>query len=156
MTSTATAPSTSSSTSGPVHQIGWFPNQGNLSFGTVRAGTGTTSGDEPRDVHTADVDGDGDTDVLACFYLSNEITWFRNNNGLGTSWTRIRIGRVRGAQRPHGMNGDGILDLVATSVLDRTVAWYRLPAAATSPRGRSSARRTASTASAPRRRGPGR
>ena len=109
-------------------QIGWFPNQGNLSFGNVRAvSTGTTFGNEPRDVHTADVDGDGDTDVLACFYLSNEITWFRNNNGLGTSWTRIRIGGASGARnvRTADMNGDGTLDLVATSVGDRTVAWYR-------------------------------
>ena len=78
-------------------------------------------------MHTADVDGDGDTDVLACFYLSNEITWFRNNNGLGTSWTRIRIGGASGARnvRTADMNGDGTLDLVATSVLDRAVAWYR-------------------------------
>lgn len=109
-------------------QIGWFPNQGGLSFGSVRAiSAGSASGNEPRDVHTADVDGDGDTDVVACFYLSNEVVWFRNNNGVGTSWSRIRVSGASGARnvRTADMNDDGILDLVTTSVLDRTVGWFR-------------------------------
>ena len=108
-------------------QIGWFPNQGNLSFGSVRAiSTGSATSSEPRDVHTADVDGDGDVDVLAANYLGNDVSWYRNNGG-GNSWTRVFLSTAAGARnvRTGDMDGDGVLDIVTTSVLDRTLAWYR-------------------------------
>ena len=110
-------------------QIGWFPNNGNLNFGGIRAvSTGDTTGDEPRDVHAADVDGDGDMDLLAANYLSNNIAWYRNNNGIGTSWSYLVINsNAQGARnvRTADMDGDGVMDIVTTSVLDRKVAWHK-------------------------------
>ena len=109
-------------------QIGWFPNNGSLNFGSVRtvsAGTNTSS--EPRNIHTADVDGDGDIDVLAANYNGNDVSWYRNNNN-GGSFSRVIINsNAPGARnvRTGDMNADGILDVVTTSVGDRTVAWHR-------------------------------
>ena len=108
-------------------QIGWFPNQGNLSFGGVRAiSTSSATSSEPRDVHTADVDGDGDIDVLAANYNGNDVSWYRNNGG-GNSFTRVFLSSAAGARnvRTADMDGDGVLDIVTTSVLDRTLAWFR-------------------------------
>ncbi|MDG1048792.1 MAG: VCBS repeat-containing protein [Planctomycetota bacterium] len=106
-------------------QIGWFRNNGNLNFGGVQAiSTSSSTSSEPRDVHTADVDGDGDMDVLAANYNGNDVSWYRNN---GSSWTRQVISGAQGARnvRTGDMDGDGVLDVVSTSVLDRRVAWYR-------------------------------
>ena len=109
-------------------QIGWFPNNGNFNFGGVRAiSTGESTSNEPRNIHTADVDGDGDMDVLAANYNGNDVSWYRNNAGTGLSWSRLIINnQALGARnvRTADVDNDGVLDIVTTSVLDRTIAWH--------------------------------
>ena len=109
-------------------QIGWFPNNGNLNFGgvqTVSPGVSTSS--EPRNIHTADVDGDGDIDVLAANYNGNDFSWYRNNGNGGSFTRRLINSNAPGARniRTGDINGDGVLDVVTTSVGDRTVGWHR-------------------------------
>jgi hypothetical protein len=40
--------------------------------------------DGPKSVFTADLDGDGDLDVLSASFLDDTIRWYRNDGG---SWT---------------------------------------------------------------------
>jgi len=58
---------------------GWVENSVDNSF--VRA-TG---------IYAADMDIDGDLDILGAAYTDDDITWWENNNSLGTNWTEHTI-----------------------------------------------------------------
>ena len=111
---------------GNFDQIGWQAGNGSFGFGPVRAiSTGTATGDEPRDIHLADVDGDGDLDVLGCNYLSNDLSLYRNN-GNGVSWSRqILESGASGVRKvvTADLNGDGVLDVVRTTVINGQLAY---------------------------------
>ena len=44
-----------------------------------------------EDVWADDIDGDGDVDVVTCGKIDDTVRWFRNDDGLGTSWTPMVI-----------------------------------------------------------------
>ena len=72
--------------------------------------------DGATDVEVADVDGDGDLDVLATIANDNEVVWYENN---GTqSFTAHTISSTADSARAIAtgdLNGDGRLDVVATT-----------------------------------------
>ena len=112
---------------GSFDQIGIYLNSGNMFNwgGLIAAKTGTSTGDEPRNIHLADIDGDGDNDVISANYLSNQISYYPN--GGGASVVRLTSSsQTRGPRnvRTGDINGDGRLDLISVSVLDGKVAWY--------------------------------
>ena len=111
---------------GNFDQIGWQAGNGNFGFAGVNAiSTGTATGDEPRDIHIADVDGDGDLDVLACNYLSNDLSLYQNN-GNGISWSRLIIESGASGIRKvvtADLNGDGFLDVIRTTVINGQLAY---------------------------------
>ncbi|MBV64351.1 MAG: hypothetical protein CMP45_07555 [Rickettsiales bacterium] len=112
---------------GSFDQIGIYLNSGNMFNwgGLIAAKTGTSTGDEPRNIHLADIDGDGDQDVISANYLSNQISYYPN--GGGVSVVRLTSSsQTRGPRnvRTGDINGDGRLDLISVSVLDGKVAWY--------------------------------
>ena len=78
-------------------------------------------------VFAADMDGDGDMDILSASKFDDTIAWYENNNGDGTSWTASDIATsADGAISVFAadMDGDGDMDIVSASYLDNTIAWY--------------------------------
>ena len=61
-----------------VNKIAWYENDGSQNF-TLR--TIATNADGARSVFAADVDGDGDTDVLSASRYDNKISWYPNCGG---------------------------------------------------------------------------
>ena len=117
---------------GSFDQIGIYVNSGNLSSwgNLIPVKSGTNTGDEPRSLHAADIDGDGDIDVMSVNYLSNQLSYYPNSR-IGGPQPSVRhltsASQTRGPRnlRTGDINGDGVLDMISTSVLDGKVAWYR-------------------------------
>ncbi|NER14147.1 BspA family leucine-rich repeat surface protein [Leptobacterium flavescens] len=97
----------------------------------------STTAVDARSVYAADIDNDGDIDVLSASYGDNTITWHENTWRMSGSvgeilvreqaWREHRISvKALGVNsvRAVDMDGDGDMDVVATSQKDHTVAWY--------------------------------
>jgi len=86
---------------------------------TIDGGLGTVS------VYSADINGDGDMDVLAGNYA--EIIWWENADGTGTSWTEHTIdGDFYGAEPVYAVDvdDDGDMDVLGASGATDGIAWW--------------------------------
>jgi hypothetical protein len=75
----------------------------------------------------ADLDGDGDMDILAAAGQVDEVAWWRNDGGAPIVWTKftIRTGYMGGRSVAFGdFDLDGDLDLAATC-WENDVTWWR-------------------------------
>ena len=84
--------------------------------------------DEPFDLLSADVDGDGDTDLVSAASATDRIYLHRNdgtpgNGGWATNTVTDLADNVRGVAAGD-LDRDGDLDLVSASYNDDAVAWY--------------------------------
>jgi hypothetical protein len=78
-------------------------------------------------VSAADVDGDGDLDVLGAAVDGDAIAWWENTSGDGTTWTEHAVdGAFDGAASVYAtdIDGDGDLDVLGAAYYDSTVAWW--------------------------------
>lgn len=111
------------------NEVAWYENLDGLgNFGTKRTITNTLH--KAWTVYAADLDNDGDIDVLATSVetFGGEIVWFENLDGHGNFSTKKIISTE--VQSPRSViaadiNGDGALDVVSSSQNDDKVAWYR-------------------------------
>ena len=81
---------------------------------------------DPEVVRTADVDGDGDADVVTASFDSGVVAW-HENRGDGTFGPRLIVAsNAHEALDVHAadLDGDGDIDLVSASQADDTIAWY--------------------------------
>ncbi len=88
--------------------------------------TVTASFNGARDVCAADIDGDGDMDVLGAAFVANDVTWWEND-GTGGGWTEHTISSdFFGAifVRTQDMDNDGDVDVYATAFNDHEVVWW--------------------------------
>jgi len=86
----------------------------------------TTSADGAWSVFVADMDGDGDLDIVSASYNDDTIAWYANDGNAAT-WTAYDIATTaNGAQSVFvaDMDGDGDMDIVSASGNDNTIAWY--------------------------------
>ena len=78
-------------------------------------------------VYAADIDGDGDMDVLGADVANDEIAWFENN-GSGSFSAKKVIGSIDAPFSVYAadVDGDGDMDVLATADPNSTdyVVWY--------------------------------
>jgi len=87
----------------------------------------STSCDEPFSVFSADLDGDGDPDVVSASIRDDKIAWFENTDGLGSFGAeQIITTATDGAIAVFvaDLDGDGDADVLSASLWDDTIAWY--------------------------------
>ncbi len=83
--------------------------------------------DAARSVYAADVDGDGDMDVLGAAYLADDITWWENTDGSGTIWVEHTVnGTFDGAWSVYAadVDGDGDMDVLGAAYYADDIIWW--------------------------------
>ncbi len=78
-------------------------------------------------VFAADLDNDGDLDLLGAALKDNEITWWENVDGSGQSWNEHVVDDTfQGARHicTLDIDGDGDFDLVGSADFANTIAWW--------------------------------
>ena len=106
-------------------RVYWYPNNGNGTFAARR--TISTTADGATSVFVADLDGDGDLDVVSS-YLDDTIAWYENNGAATPAFTLHTISTTAdGATSVIAvdLDRDGDMDVVSTSFLDNKIAWYK-------------------------------
>jgi hypothetical protein len=79
-------------------------------------------------VLAADIDGDGDMDVLSASYADDTIAWYENIGVAGApAFTKRIISTAADSANcvfAADVDGDGDLDVLSSSTNDDTIAWY--------------------------------
>ncbi|MGQ0502421.1 MAG: FG-GAP-like repeat-containing protein, partial [Panacagrimonas sp.] len=86
-----------------------------------------TTADGANSTFSADLDGDGDLDVLSASRYDDKIAWYENDGGATPAFTlRIISTTADGARSVHAadLDGDGDLDVLSASGYDDKIAWY--------------------------------
>jgi len=108
------------------NKIAWYENtDGNGSFGTEQIIT--TNADGAWSVHSADLDGDGDMDVLSASFNDDKVAWYENTDGQGTFGAELIITtNADGIKSVYAadIDGDGDMDVLSASSSDDKIAWY--------------------------------
>jgi len=106
--------------------ITWYENDGS-SPPSFTERVISTNADYAYSVFAADVDGDGNTDVLSASYGDDKIAWYENDGSLPPSFTeRVISSAAGGAQCVFAADLDGDIDtdvLSACGSADK-IAWY--------------------------------
>lgn len=107
-------------------KIAWYESNGGSPPLFVEREISTTA-DVANWVSAADLDRDGDTDVLSTSSHDDKIAWYENDGNMPPAFTERVISTT--ADNPIAalavdVNGDGILDVVTASFYDDTIAWY--------------------------------
>ena len=108
------------------NKVSWFRNRDGLgNFDRPRqilsdAGGAASTG-------LADLDGDGDLDVLSASYWDNKVAWYENLDAEGHFSTQRVITNI--AQRAQAvrwadLDGDLDADVLSASYADNKIAWY--------------------------------
>ncbi len=95
-----------------------------IPFGVQEAITPQTDG--VRDVHSADIDGDGDLDLLSASFFDNKIAWYENEGNGEMGEQQMISSEAFGARDVYAddLDGDGDLDVLSASYQDDKIAWY--------------------------------
>jgi hypothetical protein len=121
-------------------KVAWYKNSGGSLIVWTPYNISTTA-DGAWWVYAADVDGDGRVDVLSASGNDDKIAWYRNGGGSPVAWTPFVISTVAdGARAVYvvDVDGDGRLDALSASLVDRKISWYRnmmCPRGSTGPGG---------------------
>ena len=99
----------------PTAASGLFGGQNTVTTGAVGA----------ESVFAADVDGDGDLDLLSASAYDNQIAWYENDGSQNfTAHTITTAASAATNVTAADVDGDGDLDVLSASLLDDKIAWY--------------------------------
>jgi hypothetical protein len=106
--------------------IAWYENlDGQGTFGPQQIIS--TEADYALSVYAADLDGDGDMDVLSASSDDNKVAWYENLDGQGDFGIQKIItvnSNGAGFVNAADIDGDGDIDVLSTSGDDYNVAWH--------------------------------
>jgi GEVED domain/FG-GAP-like repeat len=106
-------------------KIAWYENDGTPTIGTWASNIISLDGDFPTYVNAADVDNDGDLDVLSATCYDDTIAWHENNGE--QNFSRHIISSVEGCAvwaLPTDVDGDGDLDILSAAYGGDEIAWH--------------------------------
>ena len=105
--------------------IAWYENQGGGSFSSSQ-NLITSNAAGARSVAIADLDGDGDPDVLSASRSDNKVAWYENlgNGSFGPQSLISSTADGAFSVATADVDLDGDLDVLAASRDDDTIAWY--------------------------------
>ncbi len=106
--------------------ICWWKNSGG-SDPTFIKNTIDANFDGAHSVYAIDLDKDGDVDVLGAAIVADDITWWENLNGSGTSWTKRTIAaNFNGAFDVYAIdiNGDSAVDVLGAGNIADSICWW--------------------------------
>jgi hypothetical protein len=116
-------------------EIAWYRNDGSGSFSYRNDGIGSfssqlvisTEASAAQSVYAADLDNDGDMDVLSASLSDNKIAWYRND-GSGSFSSQLVISTEASIAvfvYAADLDNDGDMDVLSASQGDTKIAWYR-------------------------------
>ncbi|RKZ65399.1 MAG: hypothetical protein DRQ48_11660, partial [Gammaproteobacteria bacterium] len=107
-------------------ELVWFENTaGDGSAWTEQSVA--TDFEAPRSIYVADIDGDGDLDIVASASQTHELAWFENAAGDATTWTEQSITEIfygGGSVFATDLDGDGDVDIVGASNGGNSFLWW--------------------------------
>ncbi|MEZ4884982.1 MAG: FG-GAP-like repeat-containing protein [Chitinophagales bacterium] len=109
-------------------QVAWYENDGTGDFGHILLNRNViaTTTYQANCVYTADLDGDGDIDVLSVSVNTDKIFWYEND-GKGVFNNEYVVSTdVEGPNTayPADLDNDGDIDILSSSSDDDKIAWY--------------------------------
>ena len=103
--------------------VAWYENNGSQSFIAHTIATNSTAS-HTRSVHAADVDSDGDMDVLSASVYDNKVNWYENNGSQSfTARTITTTGSQARDVYAVDLDRDGDIDVISASWNDNKVSW---------------------------------
>jgi uncharacterized repeat protein (TIGR01451 family) len=106
------------------HKVAWYVNLGSGTFGPIK--TLSTNEKKPYCVYAADLDGDGDLDVLSGTWYDGKVTYYENLGGGSFGGQKIITTSVSGVTSVYAadLDGDGDIDVLSSSWSTGKIAWY--------------------------------
>ena len=107
--------------------IAWYENDGAVNPSWTAADIATSAANA-RAVYVADMDNDGDMDILSASQDDNTIAWYENDGAANPSWTAADIvTNIDGANFVFAadLDKDGDMDIVSTGIIDDSVTWFK-------------------------------
>jgi hypothetical protein len=109
-----------------IGKIAWYENlDGQGTFGPQQVIS--TDLEEAQSVHAADLDGDGDLDVLSASWADDKLAWYENTDGAGCFGPQQILSTEAAGVRSvvaADLDGDDDQDVLSASWADHTIAWY--------------------------------